>query len=268
MTSSIPDNLADVIGPLPYRIALAGGWIDQPFVSSANPDPPGSMVVVQVAPSFRWMDRSGICSSTRRIALELWGGAIPDRDRPLLVRELYTAENAGNDEPSGSQDMVGLVYPGINRLDYRADVEGGVFPAHIESSNDPDVAGWLSSVIHVLPVAPRPTGYSPLGRKNLNPDWIARLGRSGKHCFQAIESMDLADLGDSMNECMACWETILPDVLDHRSLTIDLRALWNVYRKKYSGAMYSGCGGGYLFVAGEEPVPGAFRFEVKIDTQQ
>jgi hypothetical protein len=28
--------------------------------------------------------------------------------------------------------------------------------------------------------------------------------------------------------------------------------------------MYSGCGGGYLFVASDEPVPGAFRVNVRI----
>jgi hypothetical protein len=28
--------------------------------------------------------------------------------------------------------------------------------------------------------------------------------------------------------------------------------------------MYSGCGGGYLFVASEEPVPGAFHVNVRI----
>ncbi len=28
---------------------MAGGWIDQPFVSTLNPEPPGSMVVVSLA---------------------------------------------------------------------------------------------------------------------------------------------------------------------------------------------------------------------------
>jgi hypothetical protein len=28
--------------------------------------------------------------------------------------------------------------------------------------------------------------------------------------------------------------------------------------------MYSGCGGGYLFVVSPEPVPGAFRINVRI----
>jgi len=31
--------------------------------------------------------------------------------REELVRELYRAENDGKAEPSGSQDMIGLIYP-------------------------------------------------------------------------------------------------------------------------------------------------------------
>ena len=67
----------DVIGGLPYRIALAGGWIDQPFVSRCDPSPPGSMVVIAVHPDFRFMDACGIGTSTRKIAQKLWGSRIP-----------------------------------------------------------------------------------------------------------------------------------------------------------------------------------------------
>ena len=51
------------------------------------------------------------------------------------MRELYEVENKGKAEPSGSQDMIGLVYPGVNRLDYDFKIHGGVFPSHIESCN-------------------------------------------------------------------------------------------------------------------------------------
>ncbi len=37
-----------------------------------------------------------------------------------LSESLYDAENKGRPEPSGSQDMIGLIYPGVNRLDYDA----------------------------------------------------------------------------------------------------------------------------------------------------
>lgn len=257
-------DITDVIGRMPYRMALAGGWIDQPFVSRHNPAPPGSMVVVGLEPVCPFMDRSGIGTSTRNIAMKLWGGALPDRPPAELVRELYAEENRGRAEPSGSQDMIGLIYPGVNRLDFDYSVEGGIFPAHIETSTDPGVARWLEQVFYLIPVAPRPAGYNPLGEKNLDPDWIRRLGQSGKDCFDAILAKDIGALGASMNECMRCWEAILPHTVRHPTITTDLLTILGHYQARYAGAMYSGCGGGYAFVVSEEPVPGGFQICVRL----
>jgi len=252
-------RLTDIIGDFPYRIALAGGWIDQPFVSKCNPTPPGSMVVIGIEPTFPWMDRCGIASSTRRIALERWG-RLPPGNPEKRVEELYEAENKGKADPSGSQDMIGLIYPGICRLDY----DGGFFPCHIESCNDPKIARWIEKVIHVLPVAPRPDGYSPLGVKNLDAKWIQRLGQTGKDCYNAILARDVKKLGKSLNNCMTCWETIMPNIVRHPTIKTDLVAIMKYYQSKYPGAMYSGCGGGYLFIASEEAVPGTFTVQVRI----
>jgi hypothetical protein len=255
--------ITGLIGELPYRMALAGGWIDQPFCSRHNPKPPGSMVVVSLKPTFHWMARAGMATGTRKVAARLWGSCLPATDPAALVATLYEAENRGKAEPSGTQDMIGLIYPGVSRLDYDHAHQAGVFPRHIESSNDPEVAGWLESVLQVLTVAPRPPGYNPLGEKNLDAGWIGRLGQSGKDCFGAILARDVRALGASMNECMECWATILPHTVRHATIDLDLMGLWRHYRVRYPGAMYSGCGGGYLYVASEEPVPGAFHVNVR-----
>lgn len=255
--------LAELIGTIPNRLQLAGGWIDQPFVSQHNPKPPGSMVVVQIEPTFRPMDRSGIASGTRAVAMKLWNDRLPDRPLEDLVRELYEAENQGKAEPSGSQDMIGLIYPGVNRLDYDFTVHGGVFPSHIESCNSSRVARWLEKVLHLIPVEPRPEGYNPLGEKNLDPKWVARLGRCGQDCFDAIRRMNIETLGASLNENMLCWERLLPHVVKHPLIRLDLKALLKVYQKQFPGAMFSGCGGGYLIVAAKEKVPGSFQVNVR-----
>lgn len=257
------DPVQKFLGRIPLRIALAGGWIDQPFVSRHNPDPPGSMVVVSLVPNFRPMDRAGFATGTRAVAHRIWKGRLPRRPPHQLVRELYKAENEGRADPSGSQDMIGIVYPGISRLDYDARIEGGIFPAHIETLTDPQIVAWLERVLHILPVEPRPEGYYPLGRQNLDPRWIARLGRSGRACFEAIRTRDLTALGRSFNECMACWEAILPDTVQHPTLRVDLKAMLRAYQRRYPGAMFSGCGGGYLFVAADEPVPGSFQIQIR-----
>lgn len=256
-------DITAVIGNLPYRMALAGGWIDQPFVSKHNPTPPGSMVVVGIEPSVRYMDRSGMATSTRQVAARLWDRAVPDLPVSELIRALYAAENDGRAERSGSQDMAGLILPGVNRLDYDFAHEAGYFPVRIESSNDPVIAQWLETVIHVLPVAQRPEGYSPLGEKHLNPEWISCLGKSGKDCYEAILRKDAQALGASMNESMRCWQAILPNTVRHPAITVDLLALLDHYQSCYAGAMYSGCGGGYLYVVSEGPVPGSFQVKVR-----
>jgi hypothetical protein len=255
--------IAKLLGPIPNRLQLAGGWIDQPFVSRHNPKPPGSMVVVQIEPNFPWMDRSGIASSTRATAMRIWKGKLPNHPPAALARQLYAIENRGKAEPSGSQDMIGLVYPGINRLDYDFKTGGGVFPAHIESCNDGRVARWLDKVLHLIAIEPRPDGYNPLGKKNLDPKWVARLGQSGKDCYDAIVKMDDRKLGASFNLNMKCWETLLPHVVRHRLLRPDLMALLKAYQQQHPGAMYSGCGGGYLMVVSSQPVPGAFKINVR-----
>jgi hypothetical protein len=258
-------TITGVIGSIPYRMALAGGWIDQPFVSRHNPESSGSMVVVSLQPTLRFMDRCGMGTSTRNVMMQIWNGQIPQGDPMDLVRQAYAAENEGRPAPSGSQDMAGIIYPGINRLDYDFHYEGGYFPVHIESSTEPEIAQWLEKHIYMLPVSQRPHGYSPLEQQNLDPEWIQRLGQTGRDCYNAILAKDAAALGQSMNDCTACWDAILPGTLYHPTLSVDLLEILTYYQKAYYGAMYSGCGGGYIYVISDEAVPGGFQVKVRID---
>jgi hypothetical protein len=222
------------------------------------------MVVVGLEPVVRFMERCGMATGTRNIALKRWGGSLPQRDPMELTRELYSAENDGKEEPSGSQDMIGLIYPGICRLDYDVNTEGGFFPSHIETCRDPVIARWVESVFYLIPVNQRPDGYNPLGIKNLDSDWIQRLGQTGKDCYDAILKRDIQALGASMTKCMLCWETILPHTVQHPTITINIRQILDWYQSRYPGAMYSGCGGGYLLIVSDDPVPGAFQVKVRI----
>jgi hypothetical protein len=244
-------------------MALAGGWIDQPFISRLNPSPPGSMVVVSLLATTEFMERAGMATGTRKVAEKLWQNGLPAGDPADLVKQLYAAENQGAAEPSGSQDMIGLIYPGVSRLDYDFNFEGGIFPRHIESNNDPAIARWLEKVIHLLPVAPRPPGYNPLGVKNLDPNWVQRLGQTGRDCYDAIVRRDVRALGESMNQCMVCWGKLLPETVRHATLTVDLITILRRFQSKYPGAMYSGCGGGYLYIVSEEDVPGTLSVRVR-----
>ena len=52
--------------------------------------------------------------------------------------------------------------------------------------------------------------------------------------------------------------------LERPTLEVDLVGLLAHYQQRYAGAMYSGCGGGYMYVVSEEPVPGAFKTKVRV----
>lgn len=256
-------EISDLVGSIPYRMAFAGGWIDQPFVSKHNPDGTGSMVVAGLEPDRRYMDKCGMATSTRNVARSLWEDRLPPGPPEEHLKELYWAENSGKPEPSGSQDMAGIIYPGINRLDFSCDYEEGLFPVHVETCTEAGIIDWLEAVIWMVPVAQRPEGYNPLEMKNLDPEWIRRLGRTGAECYAAILERDAAGLGGSMNRCMECWETILPGTVRHSSLEVDLNAVLEYYQSRYTGAMYSGCGGGYLYVVSDKQVPGGFRVRIR-----
>ncbi len=66
-----------------------------------------------------------------------------------------------------------------------------------------------------------------------------------------------------MNECMRCWEALLPHVVRPPGSPVDLPGILRHYQERSHGAMYSGCGGGYLYVVSEEPVLGSFRVQVR-----
>ena len=75
---------------VPYRIDLAGGWLDQPFVSRFAP---GSVVTACIEPTRSFDERSGLATSTRRAALSLWNSIMPNHDFEDAARILFAVEN-------------------------------------------------------------------------------------------------------------------------------------------------------------------------------
>jgi cytidyltransferase-like protein len=81
---------------IPFRIDLAGGWLDQPFVSKYHPGP---VLTVSIEPSIQFNERSGMASSTRRKAIELWRSEIPHADAEQLAKMLFSYENPPGTNP-------------------------------------------------------------------------------------------------------------------------------------------------------------------------
>lgn len=237
----------------PYRLCLAGGWIDQPWVSEIYP---GSVVVAQIWPTMDFNDRSGLATSSRNVGIKLWGDAYPDGDHELNARLLFGAENPpGKKYISGSQDHIGLLYPGINRLYYN----GGYWPERIESTIDKEICDWLSDILWLVPLEPRPDGYDPLKIMHLERPLIKELGESGEKCWQAILKKDTYRLGIAMKETFLSWRKILP-------LTVPdwvMNEMETKYFPNYSGAITSGSGGGYIIVVSDKLVGNAIKIKIR-----
>jgi hypothetical protein len=248
----------------PYRVALAGGWGDHNFVNFLAD---GYVVVVQVQPTTTFHDRCGICSSTRQILMQKYPQGIPDSiDKYQLATELYYWENATKVPIGGSQDAWGSVYPGINLLHYDFRHHNGVLPKTVTSIVNQRTASWFERHFWIVDcVGPRPEGYNPFdGGRFATKEVVEQLGKSGHDCFSAIKNHDLEALGASFNRCSSAWRKMLPAIFEHPTIKVPVMQKLRYYQRKYAGAMPSGCGVGYIYVASSEPVEGGFQVKVNL----
>jgi cytidyltransferase-like protein len=237
----------------PYRICIAGGWMDQPWVSAIYP---GTVVVAQLWPTIEFNDRSGMATSSRKVAVEVWGNELPHGNPITNARILFGAENPpGSKYVSGSQDHIGLLNPGISRLYY----EGEYWPSQIDSTRDKDLCDWLSNTIHLIPLEPRPIGYDPLKEKHLAINNVKKLGDAGEQCWTSIIRKDAAGLGESMTKTFLAWKEMLPYTVPD----CVMKEMESKYFPHYLGAITSGSGGGYVVVASEEEIAGSLKIKVR-----
>lgn len=237
----------------PFRLCLAGGWVDQPWVSEIHP---GSVVVAQIWPTMDFNDRSGLATSSRKVGIQLWGDRYPDGNPEKNAKLLFGAENPpGTKYISGSQDHIGLLCPGINRLYYN----GSYWPERIDSETDKDICDWLSNVLHLVPLEPRPEGYDPLKEMHLEKHLIKELGEAGNLCWESILKKDIVGLGKGMTDTFLSWKKILPFTIPDWVMN-EMEAK---YFPDYPGAITSGSGGGYVIVASEKEIPGAIKIKVR-----
>lgn len=75
---------------IPFRIDLAGGWLDQPYVNKLYPGP---VLTISIEPTIEFNNRSGMASSTRNKAIELWKAQLPEGDPIQLSKILFSYIN-------------------------------------------------------------------------------------------------------------------------------------------------------------------------------
>ena len=233
----------------PYRIELCGGWLDQPFVNRILP---GSVVTLQIEPCCEFNDRSGMATSSRKKALEIWQGQIPFGDRKELARMLFCMENPpGTANVSGAQDQLGLLLPGLNKLHF----DNGYWPVSIESDHSDDTLKYIRDHLFLLPLQPRVQGFDVFAGKNINAGSIRKLAESSELCWKAIQNRDTVAWGKAVSQCLDAQLEMFPAMA-----TEEILSMRKKYRNQVCGCKMTGTGGGgYMILISEKPVPNALQ---------
>ena len=238
---------------IPYRLDLAGGWLDQPFVSKFGSGP---VLTISLEPVIEFNARSGMASSSRRRAIELWQTDLPEGDREKLAKVLFAFENPpGTKIFAGSQDSIGIVFPGLNRLDYR----GQYWPEKITPHHDETILRWIEQHLHLVPLGPRRASYDVFKGKSITPPKVRALAAAADGCWNAIQKMDLEAFGRQMRASFEAQTALFPQMSNGA-----IQKMIRHYAKTSLGWKLSGAGGGgYLVLVSRQPVPGAIQLKIR-----
>ena len=238
---------------LPYRIDLAGGWLDQPFVSKLNE---GSVITASIEMSIEFNERSGMASSTRRAAAELWGNRIPDGDYQKLAKVLFCYDNPpGKKEISGSQDSIGLVIPGLCKSNYK----GGYWPSSIDRCLKIDACKFVEDAIYMIPLNQRPLDYNVLENTRITPSGVTALADAAEDCWNSIMNQDIYAFGKSIKKSFDAQTRMFPNMMNKSIMN-----LINKYASRAIGWKVSGAGGGgYFFIVSEKPIKHGIKIFIR-----
>jgi len=239
---------------IPYRIDIAGTWIDQPYVSKYHP---GSAVLISLEPNIEFFERSGMASSTRRTACELWPAGIPNGKPEETAKTLFYFDNPpGTQEVSGSQDALGIVLPGLNKVYYDGN---GYWPAAIESVHDEVVLSWLEARLRLVTLWPRPEGFNVLAETRINKDNVKKLADAAENCWKAILRKDCEAFGVHFKKSFEAQVAMFPAMLNDR-----ISRIIQSYKNRASGWKLTGAGGGgYLVLVTDQDIEDTIEIKIR-----
>ena len=239
---------------IPYRIDLAGGWLDQPYVNKFHP---GSVITISVEPDYEFNDRSGMSTSSRKKAIELWNTDIPAGDKEVLARTLFCFENPpGTKYISGSQDSLGIVLPGLNRFHYS---KSDYWPEKIEKVTEKEILEWIEQRIWLIPLFPRKSNYNVLNVTCINKENAEALSVASEACWNAIINKDAEGWGRASVASFNAQLKMFPNMAP-----IEVRKVLEAFKSQVLGWKLSGAGGGgYLVFVSEKPVKNAIQIRIR-----
>ena len=238
---------------IPYRIDVCGGWLDQPFVSKYHPGP---VLTISLHPTIEFNERSGMATSTRRKAIELWGPRLPADDPEKLAKILFSYDNPpGTQEVSGSQDSIGIAMPGLNKADY----VGRYWPEKITSVQDEAILQFIEQALYLIPLGPRLPDFHVLYGTHIDVAGAKALSDAAEGCWEAILAKDIQGFGSCVRAGYEAQIAMFPNMV-----SASMPELIDKYRQAALGWKVSGAGGGgYLILVAEKPIEHAVRVIIR-----
>ncbi|HOF20706.1 MAG TPA: adenylyltransferase/cytidyltransferase family protein [Bacteroidales bacterium] len=241
--------------PIPYRIDIAGTWIDQPYVSKYHP---GAAITASIEPTIEFNERSGMATSTRKKAIELWNDHLPFEKPEKLAKTLFRYDNdPGTVEVSGSQDSIGIAMPGINRFYYD---RGEYWPSHFDTITDPETIGWLEERLYMVTLWPRPEGFDVLSETYINDENVKSLATAADLAWEGLTNKDMDRFSEGFLDSFRSQVRMFP-----KMLTPEIERIIRQYHGKARAWKLSGAGGGgYLVLVSEEEIPNSFKVKIRL----
>lgn len=244
----------EVKSHLPYRIDIAGTWIDQPYVSHLGA---GWAITASIEPNHDFMERGGMSTSTRNAAKKIWPYELPDYNEEMLARLLFCFENNPENEGhvSGAQDAIGICMSGLNRHYY----DGRYWPSRIESCHDEEILSWLENHVCLVPMFPRRPGCSVVDNTDITPAKVKDLTGTAERCWQAIMARDLDAFARAFADSFAAQTAMFPGMMqpgvaEHIDAWRDKALAWK---------MLGAGGGGHLLLVVDRMPEGVIPVKIR-----
>lgn len=239
---------------IPYRVDLAGTWIDQPYVSEYGA---GWALTISIEPNHEFIERGGMSTSTRNAARKVWPYELPNYNEEMLARLLFCFENDPENKGhvSGAQDAIGICMSGLTRHYY----DGHYWPSKIESCHDEDILSWLERHLCLVEMFPRRPGCSVVENKDINPGKVRSLTDAADRCWDAIMAKDLKAFAtafmDSFNAQVAMFPGMMqPGVQEYIDRWKDKALAWK---------MLGAGGGGHLALVVNKIPESAIKIKIR-----
>lgn len=238
---------------LPYRIDLAGTWIDQPYVSKFHP---GWAITLSLEPVIEYNERCGMSTSTRNAAKKIWPYYLPLEKPQKLAEILFKFENSpGSSLISGAQDAIGICMPGLVRHYY----DNAYWPKQFESVHNNEILDWLEAHLFMVLLWPRPEGTDLLKETYITQENVKKLTDASVGAWQAILDMNISKFAQYFKASFEAQTTMFPAMVN-----AEIEKVIDTYRNQTLAWKLAGAGGGgYLILLAEKQPKGTMNIKIR-----